>query len=475
MDLSLEGFLVDEQRRAELEQDVERQCARLKTAIRAATPFDLFGKGKRKGEEGKGLSSVKVMAYFYEYLRCKKYYKKGGRGERTATADEEAIRRLMRAYKKARAVGQLVLDWRMWDKRGDFLQAKRLDDDHRMRGLYVPTAVSGQLQCSTNPLGTGSNMQNPPRPPSPVRSIFIPNRGHILVELDFSRIENRLLYGMSGDPKLVRAAQPEWRGDEYVDVAERLAIAEAFDDMFGPTTTEDDTVELKRPSIRAYYVRQTGKRTLLAGGFDMQGLMMSRALLLETEGALALDPRQCDAWLVALKTKIKPGIQKYHEWIRSRILTDGYLENSWGRRVYFRKLRLAHGDYRDGFAWCCQSEDRTATNILGMRFARDLIRREGLDAVLVQNGHDALVGSVEPSISWDFTSAMAASMGQSREYPGAGGSWQLACPIGWKIGPRWGGDMHEWKKKPSRAEFEEQLGQALEVVWWNRRRKLYHA
>src|SRR5262249_44767420 len=138
------------------------------------------------------------------------------------------------------------------------------------------------------------------------------------------------------------------------------------------------------------YVRQTGKRTILAAGYGMRGEMMSRAALLETEGALCLDPRQCDAWLDRLY-EIKKGVPRYQAWVRERMLSGGYLENSWGRRLYFRKLRLSDSDYRDGYAWCCQSEDRTINNQWGMRFLMKLIRQEGLDAQYVQNGHDANV------------------------------------------------------------------------------------
>lgn len=466
MDLSLGGFLVDEARRAELEREAATRLDELKREIRVAAPFDLFGKGKRKGEDGKGLSSPKINGYFYDTLKCKPYFNPG---TKSRTCDEEAIRRLMRAYKKARRVGQLVLDFRQWEKRQQFLDAERVDDDGRFRSLYVPTAVSGRLQSSENPLGTGSNAQNLPRPPSPVRSIFIPDRGHVLIELDYSRIEDRLLGGMSGDKRMAREAQPGSSVDTYQDVADELEIAEAFGALFGPVTSEDDDEPLRRPSVRAYYVRQTGKRTKLAAGYGMRGPMMSRATLLETEGVLALDPRQCDAWLDKLY-KLRPGIPNYQAWVRERILDDGYLENSWGRRIWFRKLRLADGDHRDGYAWCCQSENGINTNQLGFRPAAKLAKAMGGDEAMrvVQQGHDALVMSVRAADAYEVLRHVSGTMGAEREYPGAKGPWSLACPIGFKLGPRWGEAMVDWKKRPSPAEFDKALARVLGEVWWRR-------
>lgn len=470
MDLSLGGFLVDEPRRAKLWREADDKLDELKREIRKSAPFDLIGKGKRKGEDGKGLSSPKVNAFFYDFLKCKPHFNPV---TKSRTADEEAIRRLMRAYKKARPVGQLILGFRAWEKQRSFLDPDRVDDDHRFRGLYAPTTSSGQLACSENPLGTGSNAQNIPRPPSPVRGIFIPDRGHVLVELDYSRIEDRLLGGMSGDRRMAREAQPESTVDTYQDIADELGLAEAFEDLFGEVTDEADPEPLRRPEMRRYYIRQTGKRTKLAAGYGMRGAMMSHAVLLETEGALSLEPRLCDRWLDELY-KIRRGIPSYQAWIRGDILEDGFLENSWGRRLWFRVLRLLDSDHRDGYAWRCQSEDRLNTNQLAFRPAMRLARELGGPSAMrvVQQGHDALVKSVRVDLSYDVACKVGGWMGAEREYPGARGPWTLACPIGYKVGARWGADMIDMgKRKPSRVEWDKALKKVLKDVWWGTGRR----
>lgn len=466
MALSLDGFLVHEPTRKRLADEAARELARLKREIRAAAPFDLFGKGKRKGEDGKGLSNVNVMRYFYDTLKCRPYH---NRQTHARTCDEEAIRRLMRAYKKARPVGTLILQWRNWEKRAQFVADARVSEDGRMRSLFVPNAVSGRLRSSATPTGEGSNMQNLPRPPSPVRSIFVPDPGHVLVELDFSRIEDRLLGGMSGSKRMQREAAPDSRVDTYQAVADALEIAARFEELFGPVTTERDAEPLRRPKLRAYYVRQTGKRIKLASGYGMQGETMSKAALLETEGALDLPPRQCDAWLAELK-EVYPGIVAYQQWIVQRMLRDGYLENSWGRRLYFRVLRLHDAHYRDGFAWACQSEAGVNTNQLGFLPARRWGKRHGGAARVVQQGHDAIVASVAPEAAWAFVSEIGASMGQERTYLGAGGPWRMAIPVGLKVGWTW---MHgtEFKTWPTQGQFAAALAAVVEAVWWKRTRR----
>lgn len=427
-----------------MEREGEGEIARLREALRTLAGTDFYGKGKRKGEDGKGLSSPKVAAYFYDTLKCKPYY---NRKTRTRTADEEAIRRLMRAYKKARPVGALILELRMWQKRGDFLAAKRIDEDGRFRAMYVPTAVTGRLQSSENPLGTGSNGQNIPRPPSPVRGIFIPDKGHILLEWDLSRAEDRIVGGMSGNAAMMREALAGVEVDTYMDVAESLEIAKALE-----------------PLGLVHFTRPTGKRVKLAAGYGMRGDTMSKAALLETEGALNLDPRQCDAWLDRLYA-LRPGIPAYQAWIREQLLSQGFLENSWGRRWYVRKLRLGDDDYRDGYAWMAQSEVGVLMNQWGFRFADRLFRREKLPAAVVQQGHDAIVTSVDPAVAWDVMVAVADNLGRPRDYGGVK-PWTLAMPVGYKIGPRWGSDMSEWKTRPTRAAFEEEVERCVQQAWW---------
>jgi DNA polymerase I-like protein with 3'-5' exonuclease and polymerase domains len=440
MALSLGGFLVHDARRQALAGEIAARCHAIRDDLARRThPLDLFGQGKKKGETGIGLSAPRVAAYFYNTLGCKPYYRKGTGGQ---TADEEAIRRLMGKYPKAVPVGERILQWRMWQKRGDCVDPKRLDPDTRFRALYTPTAVSGRLQSMENPLGFGGNGQNIPRGPL-IRSIFVPDPGHVLIGWDLSRAEDRHVGGMSGDRAMMREAHAGPEIDTYMDVARSLHL---------------------ETMVPHEFVRPTGKRVKLAAGYGMQGDTMSKAALLETEGALLLDPKQCNTWLAELY-RIRPGIPQYQAWIRDELIHQGWLENSWGRRLYVRKLRLTESDYRDAYAWRPQSEVGVLMNQYGFIPLAQAITRNRWDARIVQQGHDSLEVSCHPSIAWEVSQWVGTSLSQLRSYPGAAGPWTLAMPVGYKLGPDWG-HQHEWKQRPTRGEWDEVLDGVVRDVWW---------
>jgi DNA polymerase I-like protein with 3'-5' exonuclease and polymerase domains len=157
MDLSHTGIAVDEDTRATHERHWQSEVERLGHALDAGAGMKLVAK--------KGLSNPAIHRYFYEVLKCKERRKRG-----KVTADEVAIRRLMLAYKRARPIGQLILDFRQAAKHLEFLNGARVDSDGRLRSLYKPMTKTGRYMASTTPVGTGTNGQNIM---GSVRDIFI--------------------------------------------------------------------------------------------------------------------------------------------------------------------------------------------------------------------------------------------------------------------------------------------------------------
>jgi len=382
-----------------------------------------------------GLSNPYLATYFYDVLGCKPVARKG------RSTNELVLRMLQHKAppdlrEQVVRAANLVLDYRYHTKQLQFLSDVLVDDDGRFRSLYTPTADTGRLKSRKNALGGGDNAQNRPRE-SAIRRCFVADPGDVLVEVDESQAEDRMVGGMSGDPELLALALAS---PLDVDI-HKLNAALVFE-------CEVHEVSPER--------RLLGKRIKHGANYDMEGERMAEVALVETEGKLVLDPRDCTQWLERQHTA-RPGIRKYHRWVDEPVMAGQYLINSWGRWVRFPTWRQSKHEYKAAYAWYPQSEVGVLMNQLGFVALRREIKRQGWAAKIVQQGHDSLVVSVHPHHAWAVVNFLCQSLGQVRDYPGAGGTWQLGMPVGVKVGYRWG-DMHEWKVQPAREEFEDVMG-----------------
>lgn len=109
----------------------------------------------------KGFSPIKLLKFFYEDLGIPKQYARDkATGKLKVTLDEAALRKLNYAYPKL--VGDnanLLLRYRSLDKEKQYLSGSQ-DKDGRIRCFYKLTTEAGRLASSSNPMGTGYNLQN---------------------------------------------------------------------------------------------------------------------------------------------------------------------------------------------------------------------------------------------------------------------------------------------------------------------------
>ena len=430
LDLSLTGFCVDEVERERLHQDALGQLDRLraemaeKAGMALTTGPRLLKSGlpsQAKHQPKGGLSNPKLLAYFYDHLRCAAY-KKGGK----RTANEVAIRRLCLKYPaKAAAVGELILAFRHWEKVAQFTASARLDRDGRMRSLFRPLTITGRLKSQKPPTKVGTNLQNQPHK---VRSMFVPSQGdHLLAELDLSQAESRIVDGSSGDRRALELART---GPLELD-QHRLMASEVLG-------LEPDEVSSRDRNV-------VGKKGRHATNYGMGGVRMSEVLIVETESEVVLTPDECDE-IIAKVMQARPYIATWQRWVRERILRDRKLANSWGRFLKFPQYNLSDEDWKEGYSWGPQSEVAVLLTQEGWVPCWSAIKREKMATRVVQQGHDAIVLDGPPAELWALVCLARGRLTQEREYPGVTGSWGLSMPVGLKLGRRWGSGMtSEWK------------------------------
>lgn len=423
LDLERHGFRVDAHKRKYRLMELLANCVGVQDRLTALSGTQLYATT--------ALSTTRLKKYLYDQLALpKQWRKRKDTGEKTETVDEVAVRRLMERHptcQPLQATGPLILSHRRQQTLLNFYKTERIDEDGRYRSSYSPNTEAGRLSSSKNPRGTGSNAQNVDRE---ARDIFLADAGMVGVEVDASQAEARidylLIYMLTKDRSILDKAR--LRPDEYDQHTETAAA------IFGKPAIDITKEE-----------RYLGKKAVHAAFRDMQGQKLADELLKDGHVYTA---EACDKLIKAFRNRLGVGyIEELFRWVRGRIIQDRYLENSWGRRLWFEYDRLDDEAYRRGYSFDPQSEVADLINQRGLILLHSYLA--GTPGHINAHVHDSLFFSVPREIAYDTTKFLVDSLEQPRTYWGV----ELVMPCEIKVGGRWKCE-HEWKRMPSRAEFE---------------------
>ena len=429
--LQLHGLRVDDPKRRYRQAHLLADCIEIQDQLEASTGLKLYGKSS--------LSNTKLKQYLYEILGLPKQERtRKARGEKTVTCDELAVRQLMLKYpKKLEVTGPLILTHKRKAKLREFYDDSRIDADGYFRSAYSMNTEAGRLSSSSNPNGTGSNAQNVDRE---ARDMFLPDDGMVLIEVDGSQVEARvdyaLIYHLTGEKAIYEKAM--MRPDEYDQHTENASF------IFNTPT---DRVTKDQ--------RYLGKKCVHGAFRDMQGVKLAGELL---KDGYVMTGAECQGYIEAFKRRV-PGIDDLFRWVRRRMIEHRYLENSWGRRLYFTYDRFGDECYRRGYSFDPQSECADWMNQFGLVpffwYTQEESRREGVSVATINvHAHDALVFSARPQYAYAATKFLVDSLEQARQFYGM--SLSIPCEI--KVGTSWKG-QHEFKRLPSRDEFDSAVSQ----------------
>lgn len=253
----------------------------------------------------------------------------------------------------------------------------------KLKGTYVdalPELVNphtGRVHTSYNQTGTSTgrlsssnpNLQNIPirtQIGREVRRAFVAPAGRLLLAVDYSQIELRVLAHISQDATLLEAfAQGQ--------------------DIHAATAATVYGIPLDQVT---YEQRSFAKRVNFGLIYGMGAFRLSR----DTDLTLA----EAEAFVSTYFERL-PGVEKYIEESKRRATSDGYLTTLFGRKRFFPALVSGQGDRQSQ-----QGELRAAVNMPIQGTAADImkraminlhdeIQRRGLDALLTLQVHDELV------------------------------------------------------------------------------------
>ena len=261
----------------------------------------------------------------------------------------------------------LVLDWRQLSKLKstytDALQTHINGDTGRVHTSYVITGASTGRLASTDP-----NLQNIPvrtEDGRRIREAFIAQEGKVLLSLDYSQIELRILAHIADIPQLKQAFA------DGLDI-HALTASEMFDVPLDDMTPE---------------IRRRAKAINFGVIYGISGFGLARNLRIPHGEAQGFIDRYFERF---------PGIRTYMDDTKTFAKEHGYVQTLFGRKIHTPEIN-AKGP-RARFAY------RAAINAPIQGTAADVIRRAmirmpsaiaGLPARVLVQVHDELLFEVD--------------------------------------------------------------------------------
>ena len=289
------------------------------------------------------------------------------RGKKTASGHYSTAAGVLDEMSGQHPVVDMILEYREYSKLKstyvDSLPAEIHPETGRVHTSFSQTgAVTGRLS-SSNP-----NLQNIPIRTElgrQVRRGFIADQGNVLVSLDYSQIELRIVAHMANDEAMLNAFR-------------------AGQDIHATTAAAIYGVPLEA-------VTKEQRRHAKAINFGLIYGMSAFGLTRSTELTLAESQDFVEAYF-----KQFPGVKKYLDGIRRSAHADGYVETLLGRRRYFPALKntlnqvLKNREEREAINAPIQG---TAADIMKIAMIRipPAIAQAGLHGRMLLQVHDELV------------------------------------------------------------------------------------
>jgi DNA polymerase-1 len=258
----------------------------------------------------------------------------------------------------------------------------------------------------------------------------------VLLCIDLSQAESRVVGVLAGTPELVRFAfLPPWEFDVHTYNASII---------FGCAESAVDED-----------MRYLAKRAVHASNYGMHGPRLSQLILNDTNGTMQVSPKQAQE-LIDTYLEAFPGITDWHRRTRIKVLQTKGLQNSWGRSITWEYERLGDELWKETYAWCPQSDVGMLTNQYGLKPLWDERRKQHWQSRAILQVHDEIVVDTVLSEAWQVASFLTQSMSRVHNYYGT----EMPMPTSVRIGLTWakkGAGIHEWKRVPTRDEFEAKL------------------
>ena len=351
-DMEMTGALIDIKFFAEMSKELEKRLAEIEKEIygHAGKTFNIN-------------SPQQLSDVLFNHLRLEPPDK----GRKTATGFYSTSADVLEALRDKHPILVWILEQRELSKLKstyvDALPAQVDENTGRVHTSYSQIgAVTGRLS-SNNP-----NLQNIPIRTDTgrrVRNGFIADRGNVLLSVDYSQIELRIVAHMAQDEAMIQA----FRAGEDIHATTAAAIYD---------------IELDK-------VTKDMRRHAKAINFGLIYGMSAFGLTRSTELTLA----EAEDFVKAYFRKF-PGVKKYLDGMRRQAAEIGYVETLLGRKRYFPALQgkvnvqMKNREEREAINAPIQG---TAADIMKIAMLKipSALKQAGLQGKMLLQVHDELV------------------------------------------------------------------------------------
>jgi DNA polymerase I-like protein with 3'-5' exonuclease and polymerase domains len=376
----------------------------------------------KRGTQG-AISSLNVRSHpqmkalLYDYWNLPRQYKRTG-NRRSVTADENALVQLKKHAPYLSEFFDFLLKQKEILQEQNFLQTPVAPDGRMRTALSVSGTETGRLASRKPPCGYGTNFQNIK---DKLRSIFIPDEGYEMWEVDASQAEARVVAVLAQQWDLVDLFE---RGDIDVHWANARRI-------FGLRQDLDYDAHNKEH----YRMRYLAKRVIHASNYGMSWYKFRQLLL--TDAGLDYPKSEVEQLLESYHA-IYPNIRRvFHAGVIRKLRQDRELVTPFGRsRVFYdRWPKGSQGElFRSAYAYLPQSTVVDLVNHALLDFDTWCEEKSlGRCQVLHQN-HDSILYQVKPS----YSLAAAQKVKELMERPFLVNNREVSIPAEFKRGMNWG-------------------------------------
>jgi DNA polymerase-1 len=336
-------------------------------------------------------SVPQLKKYFYGTLGLHKYTRRG-----SVTTDDKALKRM--AAKGIREA-EVILELRHISKLRGTYYTMQLDTDGRLRCSFNPVGTKqGRISSSKTIFGTGGNLQNQP---SDMKKLMLADDGHIVISMDLSQAENRVVGYIAPEPKMINAFETG------IDIHRQTAA------MIYGVDIEEVTLEQ----------RSWGKRANHGLNYDLG--YKSFALYYQIPEAEA-------SFLVERYHSIYPGVRQWHSTIQHELGRTRTLTNLFGRRRTF----MEHwGDalFKEAYSYIPQSTVAEMMNQWGFRY---IYERQDLfkEVELLNTVHDSVIFQIPRAAGWHYIADVILAAKRNLEQPLTVGGMTFNVPVDTKVG-----------------------------------------
>ena len=356
--LETNGICVDEKLLDKIGKDIKGKCEKYRQEI--------FGYAQ---EEFNVNSTLQLRKILFEKLGLTPQKK-----TKTGASTDAAT---LNALKDDHAIVPAILSYREVEKlRSTYIEGLKplIAKDERIHGSFHQNQAATGRFTSSDP-----NLQNIPIRSDlgkTLRTMFVAPKGNVLVSIDYSQIELRILAHLAQEKTLIE-------GFKNGDDVHALTAAKLFGKNLEEVNSDD---------------RRFAKTINYGIAYGMESYGLSQRLEIEPSEAKQILE---DYW------KNFSNIKNYLNSVIKEAQTYGYTQTLFGRRRYFPGISSSNGRVR-------MAEERAATNAPVQGSAADIfklsmiavaneIEQYGKDVAMILTVHDELVFEVKADIVDDVT------------------------------------------------------------------------